>query len=198
MNKHIARPLKPPTNKHPQPSAVRALPDARVLASPTPDIRSVYSLGRVLGKGAYATTRIGKQRASGDAVAVKSVHKQRLASAVEVDATRREIDILHELKDCDTVVGLYDAYEDSQHVHLALELCAGGELFEHLTSRGFYSEACAASVLRTVVSTVAACHARGIVHRDLKPENLLLVSAGDDHSPIKVTDFGLSAYWKVG
>lgn len=82
-------------------------------------------------------------------------------------------------------------------VHLALELCSGGELFDSLTKRGHYSEACAAALLKTVVETVAACHEKGIVHRDLKPENLLLIE-NDPHSNIKVTDFGLSAYWKVG
>lgn len=81
-------------------------------------------------------------------------------------------------------------------VHLALELCSGGELFDSLTKRGHYSEACAAALLKTVVETVAACHEKGIVHRDLKPENLLLIK-NDPHSNIKVTDFGLSAYWKV-
>lgn len=99
-----------------QPSAVRKLPEGGVLGTTTPDVRDHYSLGRVLGKGAYATTRLAKPRSGGpDAVAVKSVSKLRLASKLEVESTRREVEILKELQECESVVTLYEAYEDDKY-----------------------------------------------------------------------------------
>ena len=97
---------------------MRTLPGG-VLGAPTPDVRDHYSLGRVLGKGAFATTRLAKsKRGDGGApptVAVKSVAKARLASTIEVDAAKREVEILKQLKECQSVVTLYDAFEDQQH-----------------------------------------------------------------------------------
>lgn len=96
---------------------MRHLPTG-VLGTPTPDVRDHYNLGRVLGKGAYATTRLAKPRGGTtgpDAVAVKSVSKLRLASTLEVESTRREVAILKDLQDCETVVTLYEAFEDDKH-----------------------------------------------------------------------------------
>ena len=74
---------------------MRTLPGG-VLGAPTPDVRDHYSLGRVLGKGAFATTRLAKSK-RGDGggpptVAVKSVAKARLASTIEVDAAKRRLE----------------------------------------------------------------------------------------------------------
>jgi serine/threonine protein kinase len=66
----------------------------------------------------------------------------------------------------------------------------GGMLFDHIVSRGSYSEADAANIVKQILEAVAYMHANGIAHRDLKPENLLCT--GKDNKIIKVTDFGLS------
>ena len=40
---------------------------------------------------------------------------------------------------------------------------------------------------------IAYMHGQGYFHRDLKPENLLYESE-DEHSAIKITDFGLARF----
>jgi calcium/calmodulin-dependent protein kinase I len=93
-------------------------------------------------------------------------------------------------------VALRGTFETPSYVYLIQELCSGGELFERLVALGAYSEADARDPLRSVLSAIAHCHARGIIHRDLKPENLLLCSADPSRDctadAIKVADFGLS------
>ena len=95
------------------------------------------------------------------------------------------------------MVQLKGTYEDKQHVHLVMELCTGGELFDSIVESGHYSEKAAADALRTMVGVVAHCHSMGVIHRDLKPENFLLTEKGQG-AAIKTTDFGLSAWFKDG
>lgn len=95
------------------------------------------------------------------------------------------------------IVVLKSALEDKTHVHLVLELCAGGELFDRISARGHYSERAASQLMSTIVSVVAHCHEKKVVHRDLKPENFLLADRRED-AALKVTDFGLSVFFKDG
>ena len=104
---------------------------------------------------------------------------------------------MHHLAGSPAIVTLKGAYEDKHSVHLIMELCSGGELFDRIVAKGHLSEKDAAGLMRTIVSVVAHCHSLGVIHRDLKPENFLLASAADD-APLKATDFGLSVFYKPG
>ena len=44
----------------------------------------------------------------------------------------------------------------------------GGELFEDIVAREFYSEADASHCIQQILESVNHCHMNGIVHRDLK------------------------------
>ncbi|GMP60929.1 hypothetical protein CsSME_00023601 [Camellia sinensis var. sinensis] len=90
------------------------------------------------------------------------------------------------------VIHLYDVCEDQSGVHLILELCSGGELFDRIVAQKKYTEVGAAAVVAQIANGLAALHKAGIVHRDLKPENCLFLNERED-SPLKVMDFGLSS-----
>ncbi len=65
-------------------------------------------------------------------------------------------------------------FEDKSYIHLVMEVCEGGELFDRIAEKGHFSEKQAAEVMRTVVSVVHHCHTMNVIHRDLKPENFLV------------------------
>lgn len=67
------------------------------------------------------------------------------------------------------------------------EYAAGGELLDHITSRGRLSEAEARKYFRQLISAMDHCHLANVVHRDLKLENLLLNSENN----LLLSDFGL-------
>ena len=67
----------------------------------------------------------------------------------------------------------------------------GGELFEDIVAREFYSEADASHCIQQILESVNHCHMNGVVHRDLKPENLLLASK-QKGAAVKLADFGLA------
>ncbi|GFH23230.1 uncharacterized protein HaLaN_20815, partial [Haematococcus lacustris] len=95
------------------------------------------------------------------------------------------------------VVGLREVYEDEEDLHLVMELCQGGDWFEHLIKRGRYTEAEASAVVRSVLEALSYCHSLGIMHRDIKPENIMFEDRSDE-SCVKLTDFGLAAMFTEG
>jgi calcium-dependent protein kinase len=178
--------------------AAGAPPDlGSVLGHPTPNLRDLYALGRKLGQGQFGTTYLCTELATGVDYACKSISKRKLITKEDIDDVRREIQIMHHLSGHRNVVAIKGAYEDQLYVHIVMELCAGGELFDRIIQRGHYSERKAAELTRIIVGVVEACHSLGVMHRDLKPENFLLANKDDDLS-LKAIDFGLSVFFKPG
>ncbi|CAM8899398.1 unnamed protein product [Rhodiola kirilowii] len=168
-----------------------------VLGHKTPNIHDLYNVGRKLGQGQFGTTFLCTEISTGNEYACKSISKRKLISKEDVDDVRREIQIMHHLAGHKNIVTIKGAYEDLMSVHIVMELCAGGELFDRIIQRGHYSERKAAELIRIIVGVVEACHSLGVIHRDLKPENFLLVNKDDDFS-LKAIDFGLSVFFKPG
>ncbi|XP_016434583.1 calcium-dependent protein kinase 4 isoform X1 [Nicotiana tabacum] len=168
-----------------------------VMGHKTPNIRDFYTLGRKLGQGQFGTTYLCTENSTGNEYACKSISKRKLISKEDVEDVRREIQIMHHLAGHKNIVTIKGAYEDPLYVHIVMELCSGGELFDRIIQRGHYSERKAAELTRIVVGVVEACHSLGVMHRDLKPENFLLVNKDDDFS-LKAIDFGLSVFFKPG
>lgn len=168
-----------------------------VLGHKTANVRDLYLLGRKLGQGQFGTTYLCTEISTGIDYACKSISKRKLIAKEDVEDVRREIQIMHHLAGHKNIVTIKGAYEDSLHVHIVMELCGGGELFDRIIERGHYSERKAAELTKIIVGVVEACHSLGVMHRDLKPENFLLVNKDNDLS-LKAIDFGLSVFFKPG
>lgn len=168
-----------------------------VLQRQTENLKDLYTLGRKLGQGQFGTTYLCLEKSTGKEYACKSIAKRKLISQEDVDDVRRELHIMHHLSGHPNIVTIKGAYEDQVAVHLVMELCAGGELFDRIIQRGHYSEAQAAELCRVIVGVVETCHSLGVMHRDLKPENFLL-SDPSENAALKTTDFGLSVFFKPG
>lgn len=82
-------------------------------------------------------------------------------------------------------------YESEDSYFIVLEFMKGGELYERIVDKEFYTEKEAIEVLKTLVDALHYCHNKGIIHRDLKPENLLYETEDED-SLLKIADFGVS------
>jgi len=150
-------------------------------------IKEEYDFGEELGRGGFSIVVKATNKATKDVVAVKIIEKNQ--SEEELQLLQREIDILKKLNH-QNIISLKEVYDEKETIYLVMELVQGGELFDQIVSRGTYSEADAANIVRQILDAVAYMHDNGIAHRDLKPENLLC--SGDEYNTIKVTDFGLS------
>ncbi|KAG5562638.1 hypothetical protein RHGRI_005384 [Rhododendron griersonianum] len=168
-----------------------------VLQRKTGNLKEIYTLGRKLGQGQFGTTFLCVEKANGKEFACKSIAKRKLTTEEDVEDVRREIQIMHHLAGHPSVISIVGAYEDAVSVHVVMELCAGGELFDRIIQRGHYTERKAAELARVIVGVVEACHSLGVMHRDLKPENFLFVNQ-EEESPLKTIDFGLSVFFRPG
>ncbi|KAJ8570754.1 hypothetical protein K7X08_037726 [Anisodus acutangulus] len=161
------------------------------------NIEEKYIIDRELGRGEFGVTYLCIDRSNRDLLACKSISKRKLRTAVDVEDVRREVAIMKHLPRDSSIVRLKEACEDENAVHLVMELCEGGELFDRIVARGHYTERGAASVTRTIMEVVEVCHKHGVIHRDLKPENFLYANK-KENSPLKAIDFGLSIFFKPG
>ncbi|KAJ7525320.1 hypothetical protein O6H91_17G045500 [Diphasiastrum complanatum] len=166
-----------------------------VLDRKTERLELYYDLGRELGRGQFGVIRHCTSKITGEELACKSIEKRRLTNPGDAEDVRREIQVLERLSCHPNIVELKAVYEDLEFVHLVMELCEGGELFDRIIEKKAFSEAEAAKVLKTLMEVVQYCHGHGILHRDLKPENILLATR-EASSPIKVADFGLARCFK--
>ena len=96
------------------------------------------------------------------------------------------------------ILHTHTKYEDYKHYYLVMDLITGGELFDHLSNDGAYSEADAARLIFEISSALAFMHGVGVVHCDIKPENLMLCSRKRRGGTIKIIDFGCAMTQPVG
>ncbi|XP_052267361.1 calcium/calmodulin-dependent protein kinase type II delta chain-like isoform X20 [Dreissena polymorpha] len=164
----------------------------------TTKFSDIYDLKEELGKGAFSIVRRCVLKSTGQEFAAKIINTKKL-SARDVAMCTRETDhqkLEREARICrllkhPNIVRLHDSIQDEGFHYLVFDLVTGGELFEDIVAREFYSEADASHCMQQILESVNYCHLHGIVHRDLKPENLLLASKAKG-AAVKLADFGLA------
>lgn len=162
-----------------------------------PRLEEEFSVDKQIGKGAFGVVRLARSRATHEPVAVKSISKAKLVCKEDVKDVQAEVAIMNLVGGHQHVVTLISTHEDKDYIHIVMELCEGGELFDSIVEAGNFSEKKAAMIFRRMVEVVNHCHELGVMHRDLKPENFLLTNKGPD-GELKLTDFGLGVFFKPG
>ena len=149
-----------------------------------------YKTGKTLGEGAFAVVKEATKKGTvNETYAVKIVTKANL-TAEDALALRDEIDILSQLQH-PHIMRLYETFEDARYHYLVTEEMHGGELFDRVVAKMFYTEREARDTCLVLFRAMEYLHSRNVAHRDLKPENLLLLSATDD-TQLKIADFGFA------
>ncbi|XP_034753684.1 calcium/calmodulin-dependent protein kinase type II subunit gamma isoform X48 [Etheostoma cragini] len=148
-----------------------------------------YQLYEELGKGAFSIVRRCVKKSTGQEYAAKIINTKKL-SARDHQKLEREARICRLLKHSN-IVRLHDSISEEGFHYLVFDLVTGGELFEDIVAREYYSEADASHCINQILESVSHIHQHDIVHRDLKPENLLLASKMKG-AAVKLADFGLA------
>ncbi|KAJ3720435.1 hypothetical protein C8R42DRAFT_670720 [Lentinula raphanica] len=146
-----------------------------------------YTLGRVIGEGAYGKVRIGTHRLTSTRVAIKQIPKSMSASLTREIHHHRQLHHPH-------ITQMYEVIATESSIWIVTELCSGGELFDYLTEKGRLTEDETRFLFGQLCLAVAYLHEKGIVHRDLKLENVLL----DERCRVKLGDFGFTREFERG
>ncbi|BGP57155.1 hypothetical protein JCM8202_005408 [Rhodotorula sphaerocarpa] len=141
-----------------------------------------------VGQGGYGEVYLARHKETQQVVALKKMKKRTLAKMDEIRHVLTERDILASTSSPWLVRLLY-AFQDAEHVFLAMDFIAGGDFRTLLNNSGVLKEEHARFYISEMFCAVAELHKLGYIHRDLKPENFLIDTTGH----IKLTDFGLAA-----
>ncbi|XP_008407642.1 citron Rho-interacting kinase isoform X7 [Poecilia reticulata] len=148
-----------------------------------------FELRAVVGRGRFAEVRVVREKATGDVCALKTMNKAVLRTQENVVFHEEERRILA-LNSSPWIPQLLFAFQDKDHIYLAMEYLPGGDLMSLLNRyEDQFDESMAQFYLAELVEAIQAVHQLGYVHRDVKPENILIDRTGH----IKLADFGSAA-----
>ncbi|WVN85891.1 uncharacterized protein L203_101044 [Cryptococcus depauperatus CBS 7841] len=140
-----------------------------------------------VGQGGYGSVFLARKADTNEICALKKMRKGTLAKMDEVKHVLVERDILTAVK-TPWLVRLLYAFQDTEHVYLAMEYVPGGDFRTLLNNSGVLKEEHAKFYAAEMFVCVNELHKLGYIHRDLKPENFLVDGTGH----VKLTDFGLA------
>jgi len=146
-----------------------------------------------IGEGTYGVVYKGKNKKTGQIVAMKKIRLESEDEGIPSTAIR-EISLLKELQH-PNIVSLEDVLMEESRLYLIFEFLSM-DLKKYLDSLGtnkLMETNLVRSYLYQITRAILFCHQRRVLHRDLKPQNLLI----DKNGIIKVADFGLGRAFGV-
>jgi len=147
-----------------------------------------YKIEKTLGSGTYGVVYKAIRKATGEKRAIKKIKRMNKDKGFEGKLVH-EIDILKHL-DHPNIIKIYEFYTTEKEFYVVSEYISGGELFDEIAQRRYFSEADAAFIMRQLLAAISYCHSKNVVHRDLKPENILIDSVEGNKVTVKIIDFG--------
>ena len=125
-------------------------------------------------------------------LAVKALEKAKL-SQNERRFLNNEIAITKEMFHVN-IVKCYEVVETKTNVYIVLERLTGGELFDLIEEKKYFSEFESCYVTYHLLKALQYIHSCDVMHRDLKPENILveLNSSREHVITLKLIDFGIA------
>ncbi|XP_075870416.1 citron Rho-interacting kinase isoform X10 [Nelusetta ayraudi] len=153
-----------------------------------------FDVRAVVGRGRFAEVQVVREKTSGDVCALKVMNKTALHSQEHLVFHEEERRILA-VNTSPWIPQLLYAFQDKDHVYLAMEYMPGGDLMSLLNRyEDQFDESMAQFYLAELVEAIHGVHQLGYVHRDVKPENVLIDRTGH----IKLADFGSAARLTAG
>jgi serine/threonine protein kinase len=147
-----------------------------------------FDIGRLLGRGAFGKVHLAVRKGSGEKYAMKTLNKHMLVQAKQVSGALTEKEVLRQ-RGHPFIVRLYHSFQDANSLHMILDYCPGGDLYDRIEEEGSVSLERARLYGAEITLGLGHLHDElKVIYRDIKPENVLIDARG--HAML--TDFGLA------
>lgn len=146
-----------------------------------------FMLLSVIGKGSYAKVLLVKKKDTNEIMALKVLKKEMVERRKQEEHVKTERDVLVDTNH-PFIAKLHCSFQNEKKLFFALEYCPGGELFNLLQKRKYFTEDQTRFYAVQILLALEYLHTKDVIYRDLKPENVLI----DKDGYIRITDFGLS------
>ena len=146
-----------------------------------------YSLGPIIGKGAFSDVRIAKEKHKNTEWGAKIITRKK--NFKEKTMISNEVRILQSVSHSN-IVAFKEVITAPTYTFIISELIEGLELTEMIPT---ICEAEVKILITQLLDALNYIHELGIIHRDLKPENILVLT-NSESLQLKLIDFGLSVF----
>ncbi|CAE8727505.1 unnamed protein product [Polarella glacialis] len=92
--------------------------------------------------------------------------------------------------DCEAVATVFEVFEDYMNVHLLLEQCTGGTIYERILERQYFTEQESAVLIKHMLEALAPFHENNVFHGSVTPDSFRFLNQSP-HAPLKLVDFGI-------
>jgi serine/threonine protein kinase len=136
---------------------------------------SNYTIKKIIGKGAYATVRLGRHNDTNKKVAIKTYDKYQIIDPTKKANMLREIEILKKL-DHPHIIKLYETVDTPKHFHLVIEYVSGVSLYSYIKSKpnSCLDESESKRIFKQILGALDYCHNKFIAHRDIKLDKIIM------------------------
>jgi len=154
-----------------------------------------YTIGKTLGKGAYAIVKLVTDKITKIDYAMKIYKKNEIKDKVRKNCVNNEIDILKKIQH-DNIIKLIEVIDLKDYILIIQELFLGISLgqyhkkywkSEDLTKK---KEKVYKIILTQIFSAFDYLHKNHIAHLDIKMDNILI----NENLDIKIIDFGFASF----
>lgn len=174
-------------------------------------IGNKYIINDILGIGGFGITYIGKNITTNTYVAIKEYFPAGLAvrtrqqdtfSLCPVSGKKEELflhgrqrfleeaGILKEFCHLESIVSVYDVFEENNTAYIVMEYIEGLTLKQYIEENGCLCFTKLLSLMTPVIQDLSAIHKKKLIHRDISPDNLVIGTENRLH----LIDFGAARH----
>jgi len=92
--------------------------------------------------------------------------------------------------DSEAIAKVFEVFEDYMNIHVLLEHCTGGTVYERILERQYFTEQESAVLVKHMLEALLPFHENHLYHGSISPDSFRFLN-DSPHAPLKLVDFGV-------